>query len=236
MKRKIVEIDESLCDGCGACIPGCAEGALKMIDGKARLVSDRFCDGLGACLGHCPRGAIGIVEREAPDFDEVAAAAHAAAPEASHNSGAKAPHACPGSRAMQRRTAPAAAAQDDDAPSQLGQWPVQLHLVPVNAPFFAGSDLLVAASCVPFAHADFHRTLLAGKSLAIACPKLDRTEPYLEKLTAILRENDIKSLTVAVMDVPCCQGLVRLVRQALHDSGKRMPITVEMIGVNGERK
>ncbi len=240
MKRRIVEIDRDRCDGCGLCVPNCAEGALGIVEGKAVLASETYCDGLGACLGHCPRDAIRIVEREAPEFDQAAVSRHLAGkedgPAAAKPQGTK-PHACPGQRVrVAAPPAPVAETDDGPAPSQLGHWPIQLHLVPLEAPFFAGADLLVAASCVPFAHADFHRTLLAGKSLAIACPKLDRTGPYLEKLTAIFRDNDIRSLTVAVMEVPCCQGLVRLVRQALHDSGKQLPITVEVIGINGNRK
>ncbi|HTY09087.1 MAG TPA: 4Fe-4S dicluster domain-containing protein [Candidatus Edwardsbacteria bacterium] len=231
MRRQIVEIDRDRCNGCGQCIPGCAEGALRIVGGKAVLASDAACDGLGACLGQCPQDAIRIVERDAPAFDQAAADAPAAA---AHRQEAK-PHACPGERIAQRRAAPPAPGGATGA-SQLTHWPVQLHLVPAAAPFFQGADLLIAASCVPFAYAGFHPALLAGKALVIACPKLDRTEPYLEKLTAIFTQNDIRSVTVAVMEVPCCQGLVKLVRQALHDSGKKMPITVEVIGVNGERK
>ncbi len=229
MKRPVVEIDRDACNGCGQCIPNCAEGALRIVDGKAVLDSAVMCDGLGACLGHCPQGAIRIVEREAPAFDQAAVDRHAgSAP------GPK-PRACPGSRVTMHR--PAAPSQPDPQQrSQLTHWPVQLHLVPVNAPFFRDADLLIAASCVPFAYPGFHDTLLQGKSLVIACPKLDRTEPYQEKLTAIFRQNTIRSVTVAVMEVPCCQGLVRLVRQALHDSGKAMPITVEVLGVQGDRK
>lgn len=233
MRRSIVEIDESRCDGCGACIPNCAEGALRVVDGKARLIGDKFCDGLGACLGHCPKDAIRIVEREAPEFDQAAAARQAGAIDKSPQQHTA--QACPGRR-VRMAASPASPAAGDEAPSQLGHWPVQLHLVPVDTPFFDGVDLLVAASCVPFAYADFHRKILAGKSLVIACPKLDRTEPYLEKLTTIIEQNNIKSLTVAVMAVPCCQGLVKLVRQALHESGKRMPITVELIGIDGKRR
>ncbi|MDI6740923.1 MAG: 4Fe-4S binding protein [Candidatus Edwardsbacteria bacterium] len=231
MKRKIVEIDQAKCNGCGQCVPNCAEGALRIVDGKATLVSETFCDGLGACLGRCPQDAIRIVERDADGFDEEAAKTHVGAILESSL------HACPGHQVRIGKPLPVpAAATGTTAASQLGHWPIQLHLVPVNAPFFAGADLLIAASCVPFAYAGFHNTLLTGKSLAIACPKLDRTEPYLEKLTEIFRRNDIRSLTVAVMEVPCCQGLVRLARQALHDSGKQMPIAVEVISVNSERK
>ncbi len=233
MRRKIVEIDRERCDGCGLCIPSCAEGALRIEGGKAVLASDSHCDGLGACLGHCPRDAIRVVEREANDFD-VKAAAQSLAGES--RPGDPPLTYLPGARVLERRTAVSGNGGGEPAVSALSHWPIQLHLVPVEAPFFEGADLLVAASCVPFAHGDFHRTLLPGKALIIACPKLDRTEPYLEKLAAIFRENDIRSLTVAVMEVPCCQGLVRLARQALHDSGKRMPITVEVVGLNGNRK
>lgn len=226
MRRAIVEIDRDKCNGCGQCVTSCAEGALKIIDGKAMLASETYCDGLGACLNRCPQDAIRVVEREAPAFDQAAAAAHQPA---------AAGHSCPGSRAALRVPAALPAAGPPQE-SQLGHWPIQLHLVPVTAPFFSGADLLIAASCVPFAYAGFHPVLLPGKSLIIACPKLDRTEPYLEKLTAIFTQNDIRSVTVAVMEVPCCQGLIKLARQALHDSGEKMAITVEVIGVNGERK
>jgi Fe-S-cluster-containing hydrogenase component 2 len=224
MKRNIVQIDESKCNGCGLCIPNCAEGALKIVDGKARLVSDRFCDGLGACLGHCPQDAIRIVEREAPEYNENVRAFHELPRQA-----------CPGSQMRQHPPSPATS-NDTTVTPQLAHWPIQLHLVPVTAPFFRDADLLIAASCVPFSFGDFHSTLLAGKSLIIACPKLDNTEPYLEKLTGIFRQNDIKSVTVAIMEVPCCQGLLRLVRQALKDSGIKMPITVETISIKGERQ
>lgn len=230
MRRSIVEIDESRCDGCGACIPNCAEGALRIVDGKARLIGDKFCDGLGACLGHCPKDAIRIVEREAGGFDQEAAFGHRRRAELLENRGS-----CPGTQ-IRHQNSSHTTSNDPALCSQLNHWPIQLHLVPAEAPFFRGADLLLAASCVPFAYADFHHTILAGKSLVIACPKLDRAEPYLEKLTTIIEQNNIKSLTVAVMAVPCCQGLVKLVRQALHDSGKRMPITVEVIGVDGKRR
>lgn len=244
MKRKIVQIDQDKCNGCGLCIPNCAEGALKIVDGKAKLVSDKYCDGLGACLGHCPQDAIRVVEREAESFDEEAVKANPVrvnpvrAIHASSEARAKGDElprqVCPGSQIRQQHPPPAAS-NETTVNSQLSHWPIQLHLVPVNAPFFRGADLLIAASCVPFSYGDFHDVMLAGKSLIIACPKLDKTEPYLEKLTEIFGQNDIKSVTVAIMEVPCCQGLLRLVRQALKDSGKRMPITVETITVKGER-
>jgi Pyruvate/2-oxoacid:ferredoxin oxidoreductase delta subunit len=233
MKRKIVQIDQEKCNGCGLCIPNCAEGALQIVDGKARLVSDKYCDGLGACLGHCPQDAIKIIEREAEGYDENIAGAIRESPlwDKINNSPAC---ACPGSQIRQHQPSPATS-NDTTVNSQLAHWPIQLHLVPVNAPFFQNADLLIAASCLPFSYGDFHRVMLAGRSLIIACPKLDRTEPYREKLTGIFRQNDIRSITVAIMEVPCCQGLLRLVRQALKDSGKRMSITVETITVKGER-
>ncbi|MDO8988838.1 MAG: 4Fe-4S binding protein [Sideroxyarcus sp.] len=233
MKRKIVQIDQDKCNGCGECIPNCVEGALKIVDGKARLVGDKYCDGLGACLGHCPQDAIRVIEREAVGFDEnIAGAIHESPLREKINNSPIC--ACPGSQIRQQRPSPAAS-NDTTVNSQLSHWPIQLHLVPVNAPFFQNADLLIAASCVPFSYGDFHNVMLAGRSLIIACPKLDKTEPYLEKLTEIFRQNDIKSVTVAIMEVPCCQGLLRLVRQALKDSGKRMSITVETITVKGER-
>jgi Pyruvate/2-oxoacid:ferredoxin oxidoreductase delta subunit len=236
MKRKIVQIDENKCNGCGLCIPNCVEGALKIVDGKARLVSDRYCDGLGACLGHCPQDAIKIVEREAEEYEEdTAKTVHEPPKHGNVRAINELPrHTCPGSRVSQQNTV-ATSLNGTTVNSQLGHWPIQLHLVPVNAPFLQNADLLIAASCVSFSFGDFHNTLLANKSLIIACPKLDRTEPYLEKLTAIFRQNDIRSVTVAIMEVPCCQGLLRLARQALKDSGKRMSITVETITVKGER-
>lgn len=226
MKRKIVQIDQDKCNGCGMCIPNCVEGALQIVAGKAQLVSDKYCDGLGACLGHCPQDAIKVIEREAEGFDEGAVKAI--------QKTAQTVCACPSSQLQQHQPAPATS-NNTTANSQLSHWPIQLHLVPVNAPFFNGADLLIAASCVPFSYSSFHNVMLAGKSLIIACPKLDKTEPYLEKLTEIFRQNDIKSVTVAIMEVPCCQGLLRLVRQALKESGKRLSITVETITVKGER-
>ena len=233
MKRKIVQIDQDKCNGCGECIPNCVEAALKIVDGKAKLISDKYCDGLGACLGHCPQDAIRLVEREAEGFDEnIVGAIHESPLRDKINNSPVC--ACPGSQIRQHLPSQATS-NVTTVNSQLAHWPIQLHLMPVNAPFFQNADLLIAASCVPFSYGDFHNVMLAGKSLIIACPKLDKTEPYLEKLTEIFRQNDIKSVTVAIMEVPCCQGLLRLVRQALKDSGKRMSITVETITVKGER-
>jgi ferredoxin len=193
-------------------------------------MGDKFCDGLGACLGHCPKDAIRIVEREADGFDQEATSGHQRKAELLEDRGS-----CPGSQILHQISSYTTSI-DPTLCSQLNHWPIQLHLVPAETPFFQGADLLLAASCVAFAHAGFHAEILSGRSLIIACPKLDRTEPYLGKLTEILRRNDVRSLTVAVMEVPCCQGLMHLARRALQDSGKRMPITVEVITIKGNRK
>jgi Pyruvate/2-oxoacid:ferredoxin oxidoreductase delta subunit len=256
MKRNIVLIDEAKCNGCGQCAEACAEGAIDIIDGKARLVSEIYCDGLGACLGHCPVDAITIVQRDAEAFDDYAvhqrlnqkAAAgiphkkdgqwadkkKPAAPPA-HGHGAC---ACPGSLARsfdKPATAADTAATDGKLPpSELRQWPVQLHLVPVQAPYWQGAHLLIAADCAPFAFAGFHARFLKDKRLIIGCPKLDDTDAYLEKLQAIFAQNDIRSITVVHMEVPCCHGLVRLVQQALAQSGKSIPCNIVEVGIRGD--
>jgi len=243
MQRKIIKIDEDKCDGCGQCVPACPEGALQIVEGKARLVSDVYCDGLGACLGECPRGAISIEEREAEAFDEKAVherlkAERSATKPLSQARLAPAFGGCPGAAARTiERVAPATSSQtvgETPAPSTLTNWPVQLHLVPTHAPYLEGAKLLIAADCVPFAFADFHRELLAGRTLVIGCPKLDDVEAYVEKLAEILRVNDVASIDVAYMEVPCCFGLVRLVRTALADSGKDIPLHLIKIGIGGE--
>ena len=229
--RSIIEIDEEKCDGCGQCVPACEEGAIQIVDGKARLVQERFCDGLGACLGECPRGAITIVEREAEDFDEEAAKAHversaAVGPSAAHSG-------CPASRAMafgavERQSAGTPVAP---RPPQLRNWPVQLTLVPVGAPWLEGAELLICADCVPFACADFHEELLAGHQVITACPKLDQLEPYLEKLTAIFSEHELSSVTVARMEVPCCGGLQMLIEEALRAAGREVPVETVVVTI-----
>lgn len=260
MKRKIVKIDEDKCNGCGECVPSCAEGAIQIIDGKARLVADKLCDGLGACLGDCPLDAITIEEREADEFDEAAVDEHLKdlglppAPHAAH--AAPVPHGggcpsaqvhsfapahqgggCPSARPVSLDQ-PAAAERPvgAPAPSRLAQWPVQLHLVPPTAPFLRGADVLLAADCAPFAYANFHEELLKGKALLIACPKLDNTAPYLEKLVAMIRQSEVKSLTVVHMEVPCCSGLIQLARQAIAASGRDIPLETVRIGIQGEIK
>ena len=207
-KRKFVEIDETKCDGCGLCVPSCAEGAIQVVAGKARLVSDVYCDGLGACLGQCPQGAITIVDREAETFDEQA--------------GRSAPHGFPGQ------------CPPDEEPSALGNWPLQLHLVPPTAPYLQDADLLLVADCVPFALADFHRRLLRGRPVVIGCPKLDDGAAYVAKLVRILTLSSIRSLTVVHMEVPCCQGLVRIAQTALRATGSNVPLEDVTISIRGK--
>jgi Pyruvate/2-oxoacid:ferredoxin oxidoreductase delta subunit len=244
--RKIVHIDQEKCDGCGQCVPSCAEGAIRIIDGKARLVSDVYCDGLGACLGHCPQDAIRIIEREAGRFDEAAVEAHLTASKPAsaceHPAGG-----CPGaavqsfglnvlsSTPARSGTQPAAGHRDDCArSSQLSHWPVQLSLIPPAAPFLQGADLLLTAQCAAFAMADFHERLLQQKPVAIACPKLDNGQAHLDKLTAVLKMSDVKSLSVIHMEVPCCTGLVRIAQSAIQASGKSIPLHDVVVSTRGE--
>lgn len=244
--RKIISFDDSKCDGCGLCVSSCAEGAIKVVNGKARLVSESFCDGLGACLAECPRDAIRIVAREADSFDEKAVARHLAGGGAEIGNQEHVGHhsregGCPGSKAFaidrsQTTVAMDQAAIDESrgAASELTQWPVQLALISPHAPYWSGADLLIAADCVPCAFASFHSRLLRGRKLILACPKLDDTEPYLGKLVSLFSDNDIRSVTVAHMEVPCCLGLVRLAREALDKSGKDIPFKTVNIGIKGE--
>lgn len=246
-RRNIVKIDEEKCNGCGLCVPACAEGALQIIDGKARLVSEVYCDGLGACLGECPQDAITIEERDVEEFD-AEAVEHHLAQQAKDKIEAESqvateedsfPRGCPGTmaRTLEAGDAQPAAAEDDDTattPSLLRNWPVQLRLVPVFAPYFDGSKLLIAADCVPFAFADFHRRLLPDRTLVVGCPKLGDTELYHRKLTQIFKQNSIQSIEVAHMVVPCCFGLALLVQLALKESGKDIPLTLTRISIRGE--
>jgi NAD-dependent dihydropyrimidine dehydrogenase PreA subunit len=247
MRRNIVIIDEEKCNGCGLCVPSCAEGAISIINGKAVLAADNLCDGLGACLGECPQDAIRIIEREADEFDEVAVEKHlkeigrSHAPAAHHALPAEAHRAahhggCPGSRVVSFSPAAKNEAPDrtERQPSRLAQWPVQLHLVPTNAPYFRNADLLIAADCVPFALADFHRDFLAGKALVVGCPKLDDNSFYLEKLTELFRVSAIRSVTVMRMEVPCCSGIVMAARQALMAAGSDIPFTEITVGIKGD--
>lgn len=240
--RDVIEIDRELCDGCGDCVSSCAEGAIAIIDGKATLVSDRYCDGLGACLGHCPQGAITVVRREAEPFDEVAVARHLGAratavrPNLAVVGQPPTPGACPGSRPQFMRPSGGPQSEVGEGPaSELRHWPVQLHLVPPTAPFFAAADVLLAADCVAFAVGDFHRRFLAGRSLAIACPKLDSHQDiYLDKLVSMIDEAGIRSLQVLVMEVPCCGGLLRIAEEAAARARRKVPVECVVVSTAGQ--
>ena len=256
IKRKIVEIDRDKCDGCGLCTTACAEGALALdAENKAVLVREIFCDGLGACLDVCPTGALKVVEREGDEYDAraafkhvlttrgAAAAAHVHGAGSGHGHGghshgdtprpliAAAPAAGPGISPASRMPVERAGSP---AVSRLSQWPIQLHLISPLAPYFEGSDLLVAADCTAFALGGFHDELLKGKKLVIACPKLDETEGYVEKLAELIKRNELKSLTVAIMTVPCCSGLERIVRMAVERSGVALEVKKVVVGIDGK--
>ena len=272
-QRKIVHIDEDLCDGCGDCVPSCAEGAIQIIGGKAVLLADNLCDGLGACLGECPRGAITIEERDADEFDEAAVEDHLAhmpdlgpvdlgsllggsrpspfpvapaptpAPPAAHGH-AHGGHGggCPGSRTLHFPTAGATAPATAGGPaasgapaSELRQWPIQLHLLNPDAPYFQGANLLLAADCCAFASAEFHARFLRGRALAMACPKLDQNQDvYRRKLTAMVDQAGIDTITVLIMEVPCCSGLLTLAQQAVAAASRKVPIKLAVLGVQGQ--
>ena len=248
MKRKIVEIDEAKCTGCGLCANACHEGAIAMVDGKAKLVKDDYCDGMGDCLPECPAGAIKIVEREAAAYDEKAVQERKMAKlqeqmkaggMALHPEGhTPPPGGCPGKamRQFNRVAAPLPTRQDNSQlttpDSQLAQWPCQIRLVPVKAPFFQGAKLLIAADCTAYAYAAFHQEFMRGKVTIVGCPKLDPVD-YSEKLTEILRENDIKSVTIVRMEVPCCGGLEMAAKKALQESGKFIPWQVVTLSLDG---
>ncbi len=277
MKRKIIGIDEQKCTGCGLCLPGCPEGALQIIGGKARLVSDLFCDGLGACLGHCPEGAIAIEEREAGHYDErqviagiarqgsavieahlkhlrdhhetvylqqaldylsehgvavKTAAANKQLPASPRPGGG-----CPGSQTVSfvPRTERVEPHGGDPVESELAHWPIQLHLISPHAPHYQDSELLLAADCTAFAIGGFHQDFLKGRTLAIACPKLDQGQDiYLDKLTSLIEEANVKTLTVLIMQVPCCSGLLRLAGEAMQRAGRMIPLHFKVVGLRGE--
>jgi len=238
--RSIVRIDEERCTGCGLCVPSCAEEALKIVDGKAKLISDKYCDGLGACLGECPQGAITIEKREAEEFDEEAVEEHLKpkqpVPAVHHVHPIH--QSCPSAKVMhfERNLKEKETVNiPEKREPMLSQWPVQLTLLPPNAPFFEDADLLIAADCVPFAYANFHNDFLKGRTLVVGCSKLDDAEFYKEKLTEIFKRSNIRSVTVVNMEVPCCFGLYRLVKEALDSSGKVIPLRQEIIGIKGER-
>jgi ferredoxin len=250
VKRKIIKIDDQNCDGCGLCIPACPEGALQIIDGKARLVKDSFCDGLGACLGDCPQGALLIEEKEVEQYDEEGVIAHIkeTSPELlekhmthlkehAHELAQHRSHpgitSCPSAQMLSWERE-GKSVDEARASSELRQWPIQLHLVPPHAPYFQNADLVLVADCVPFAYANFHRDFLKDKAIAICCPKLDDTSPYLDKTTQILQGCNVKSLKVLHMEVPCCFGLVHVAREALKHSGKDIPFESVEIGIKGQ--
>lgn len=235
IERKIVKIDEEKCNGCGLCVPACHEGAIKIIDGKARLTADILCDGLGDCLGQCPLGAITIIEREAEDYDAEAVRQHLAR-QANEAEPAPCQGGCPGSRAVSLSVGRQISQVPDRLEPELVNWPVQLHLIPVHAPYFHNSELLVCADCVPFAYPDFHGKMLRGRTVAIACPKLDETQDYAAKLAAIIANNQIRRITVAHMEVPCCSGLVYIVRQAVQLSGIDVELADITVNINGGTK
>ena len=238
MKRNIIKIDEEKCNGCGLCVSACHEGALQLIDGKARLVSESYCDGLGDCLPECPTGAIVLEERETAEYDEEAVKKHMnknktqSQPQPAETT---IPCGCPGTRAKlltknQPEITPALAGEN--LQSQLGQWPCQLKLVPVNAPYLDNAHLLIAADCTAFAYPNIHQKFMRNKITLIACPKLDDID-YSEKLTAILQQNEIKSLTIVKMEVPCCGGILQAAKKALSNSGKMIPWSVVTISTDG---
>ena len=249
MRRKIITINEELCDGCGNCVSACSEGALQIIDGKARLVREDFCDGFGDCMGECPTGALVIEERETMPFDleetrgyllktkgEEAVRRMEEAQEKHDAKGSEPlPCGCPGSMA---RTIEINKYASIPGPQplrpQLRNWPVQISLLPRKAPYYEGADLLVAADCCAYAHAGFHNDFIRGHILAVGCPKLDNANTHREKLAMILTENNIKSVEVVYMEVPCCMGLVRLVEEAVRDSGRNIPVKRRKIGIKGE--
>ena len=232
MERKIIKIDQEKCNGCGLCAAACHEGAIGMVEGKARLLREDYCDGLGDCLPACPTGAITFEVREAPAYD--AAAVEAAKKAKAAQAEGPLPCGCPGrqSRSLRRTPCAAPAAPADAEESQLSQWPVQIKLVPVNAPYFDGAKLLVAADCTAYAYAAFHRDFIRGRITLVGCPKLDEGD-YADKLTEILRQNDIRSVTVARMEVPCCGGLENAVKRALQNCGKLIPWQVTVISTDG---
>lgn len=236
--RKIIEIDEEHCDGCGNCVLSCAEGALKIIDGKAKVISDNLCDGLGACLGECPQDALKIIEREAEDFDEEAVEQHLEAQKAQEEKQTM-PCGCPSTQIQS--FAPAAGCQGANKPikldkskSALSHWPVQIRLIPPTAPFLKGADLLVVADCVPVAFPSLHQDYLEGKTVMVGCPKFDDAQEYIDKFTEIFKMAGVKSVTTMVMEVPCCSGLPTMVKKGMAAAGVNVPSSRVTISTRGE--
>lgn len=242
VSRQIIKIDEELCNGCGLCVPSCAEGALQIVDGKAKMISEKYCDGLGACLGECPQGAISFETREAEDFNEEAAIEHVK--ETGHNIirqehiHAHGGFVCPSARTIDRTheccERSSIGSAKEDIKSELRQWPVKLYLVSPQAGYFQNSDLLISADCVPFAYGGLHQDFLKGKTLVTGCPKFDDTDLYLQKLTEIVKVNNIRSITLLKMEVPCCSGMKRIAELAIAASGKNIPIESVTISLEGD--
>jgi ferredoxin len=237
VKRKIIQIDDERCNGCGQCVLACAESAIKIVDGKARLISDIYCDGLGACLGECPQDALKIVEREAPEFDEKAVEEHLHAEGLQQETPSPVHPGCP-SAAVRQFDRPSAAAGPaagaGTEASALTNWPVQIRLVPPSAPFLKNADLLVTADCVAVAYPSFHRDFLQGRVVLLGCPKFDDADSYIQKFTQIFKTADIKSVTVVVMEVPCCQGLPAIVKEGMDAAGKKVPLEKVVVNAEGE--
>jgi NAD-dependent dihydropyrimidine dehydrogenase PreA subunit len=238
VKRKIIEIDEERCTGCGECVLSCAEGAIEIVDGKARLSAEKYCDGLGACLRECPVDALKIIEREAEEFDEEAVEEHLKEAEEKRKQAAPAMACgCPSSQIQSFGPStfshkPGSDAQED-AESTLSHWPIQIRLVPPTAPFLKGADLLVVADCAPVALPDFHRRFLPGKTVLMGCPKFDNVEEYVQKFSDIFKTAHIKSVTVLDMEVPCCSALPAIVRKGMDLAGKEVPIEEIVVGRRG---
>ena len=236
VKRKIIKIDEEKCDGCGVCVPACAEGALRIIDGKAKLISEKYCDGLGACLGECPQGAIIIEERKAEGFNEEAVKHHL---DKKEHEAAELPCGCSSATVTQferQGLTEIVPENTEQHESMLSHWPVQLTLVPPSAPFLQGADVMLIADCVPFAYAGIHQDFLRGHAVLVACPKLDDFDAHQAKLTQILYEARVKSLTVVHMEVTCCSGLAHMAKQAISSSGRDISLKEVVIGVRGDVK
>ncbi|UCG05158.1 MAG: 4Fe-4S binding protein [Desulfobacterales bacterium] len=242
--RKIIEIDEDLCDGCGNCVPSCAEGALQIIDGKAKVIADFYCDGLGACLGECPTGALSIAEREAEEFDEKAVEEHLAKQENPRPQEIPSVSCgCPSTRLQSFQSSVSVSKADpqsetvagnEEVESALAHWPVQITLVPPTAPFLKGADLLVLADCVPVAFPTLHRDFLKGKAVVMGCPKLDNAQFYIEKFAQICKQSGIKSITSVVMEVPCCSGLPMIVKKGMQLAGVEIPMQEVVISTRGK--
>lgn len=233
-KRKIIRIDNDLCNGCGQCAIACAEGALAIVDGKAKVISDKYCDGLGACIGDCPQNALKIIEREAEEFDEHSVEEHLAEKKKRADA-EKLSYQCPSARIKQ--FAPNETAEQvttGKSKSALSTWPVQIRLVPPSAPFLQGADILVVSDCTPFAYPDFHRDFMAGRVLLTGCPKFDDRDVYVQKFAQIFQHNDIKSITVVVMEVPCCQGMPMIVKAGMEEAGRNAPLETVVLGIRGE--